>query len=63
MTEDTSVISADLLEPGRVNVYERWESASAVAAFRGAGPGDQQSAAVVSGSVAEYDVAAGRLLL
>src|SRR3954447_15187060 len=55
-------ISADLLDPGRVNVYERWESASAVAAFRGVGPGDEQGSAIVSGSVAEYDVAAGRSL-
>jgi quinol monooxygenase YgiN len=56
------VISADLLDPGRVNVYERWASQSAVEDFRGSGPGDAQGAAILSASVAEYDVAAGRSL-
>ena len=30
-------ISADLIDPGRINILERWESRSAVEAFRGAG--------------------------
>ncbi len=55
-------ISPDLLEPGRINVYERWESQEAVEAFRGSGPGDEQSAAMLSASVAEYDVADVRSL-
>lgn len=55
-------ITADLVDPGRVNVYERWESQAAVDAFRGSGPGDDQSAAMVTASVAEYDVAAVRQL-
>jgi quinol monooxygenase YgiN len=50
-------ITADLLEPGRVNLFERWESQAAVKAFRGSGPSNKQSAAVLSGSVAEYDIA------
>ena len=58
-------ITADLLDPARVNVYERWESQEAVEAFRGEagtevraqraskGPsGEQQD--IRSGSVAEY---------
>ncbi|HEY6647425.1 MAG TPA: antibiotic biosynthesis monooxygenase [Mycobacterium sp.] len=49
-------LSADLLEPGRINVFERWESQAAVEAFRGWGPSDDQGAAIQSGSVAEYDV-------
>ena len=49
-------ITADLLEPGRINVYERWESQAAVEAFRGSGPGDEQGAAMLDASVAEYDV-------
>jgi quinol monooxygenase YgiN len=56
-------ISADLLDPGRVNVYERWESQSAVEAFRGSGPSDEQGTAIISGSVWEFDVAAARTLL
>ncbi|HTI78084.1 MAG TPA: antibiotic biosynthesis monooxygenase [Mycobacterium sp.] len=53
-------ISADLLEPGRINVFERWESQAAVDAFRGGGPSDDQGAAIQAGSVAEYDVGGER---
>ncbi|MDT5148971.1 MAG: hypothetical protein QOI01_704 [Mycobacterium sp.] len=54
-------ISGDLLDDGRVNVYERWESQTAVEAFRGDGPSDE-GAALMSASVAEYEVAAQRSL-
>ena len=50
-------ITADLLDPGRIDVFERWESREAVEAFRGGGPSEEQSAAMLSASVAEYDVA------
>jgi quinol monooxygenase YgiN len=49
-------LSADLLEPGRINILERWESQAAVEAFRGSGPSDEQGAAIVAAAVAEYDV-------
>jgi quinol monooxygenase YgiN len=52
-------ISADLVDPGRINILERWDSPSAVEAFRGAGPSGQQGAAIVSALVVEYDVAHG----
>ena len=55
-------LSADVLDPGRVNVYERWVSRAAVEAFRGSGPSDDQGAALLSASVAEYDVVASRFL-
>ena len=55
-------LSADLLDPGRINVFERWESQAAVDAFRGGGPADEQGAAIRSASVAEYDVARARHL-
>jgi quinol monooxygenase YgiN len=55
-------ISADLNDPGRINIFERWESQAAVEAFRGAGPSDEQGAAMLSASVAEYDVADTRRL-
>lgn len=55
-------ITADLLDAGRVNVFERWESQAAVEAFRGSGPSDEQNAAMLSASVAEYDVAEVRAL-
>ncbi len=49
-------ISADLIEPGWINIYERWTSRSTLDAFRGSGPGDDQSAAMLSVSVTDYDV-------
>jgi len=49
-------ISADLVEAGRINVFERWESQAAVEAFRGAGPSEEQRVAMLSASVAEYVV-------
>ncbi len=55
-------ISADLLDPTRVNIFERWSSQDAVEAFRGSGPGEEQAAAFVSASVAEYDVSGERNL-
>ena len=50
-------ITADLVDSGRVNIFERWESQAAVDAFRGSGPSDEQGAAMLSASVAEYDIA------
>lgn len=55
-------LSADLVDPGRVNILERWESQAAVEAFRGGGVDDAQGAAIVSASVAEYEVGATRSL-
>ena len=55
-------ITGDLVDPGRVNVFERWESQADVEAFRGSGPGEDQSAAMLAASVAEYDVAHVRSL-
>lgn len=55
-------VTADLIDAGRVNVYERWESRAAVEAFRGNGPTDKQSAEILAASVAEYDVADVRSL-
>jgi quinol monooxygenase YgiN len=55
-------LSADLLDPGRVNILERWESQDAVNAFRGSGPSDEQQGAILSAAVAEYDVAGERSL-
>lgn len=55
-------VSADVVDPGRINVYERWESREAVERFRGSGPGEEQGAALLSASVAEYDVTGERSL-
>ncbi len=56
-------ITADLVDSGRINVFERWASQAAVDAFRARGPSDEQGAAMVSASVAEYDIADVRSLL
>jgi quinol monooxygenase YgiN len=50
-------ITADLIDPGRVNLFERWESQAAVETFRRRGPRNTQGAATLSVSVAEYDIA------
>lgn len=53
-------ITADLIDPGRVNIFERWESQAVVEAFRCGGPpgpSAEQRAAMLSVSVAEYDIA------
>jgi quinol monooxygenase YgiN len=55
-------ITADLVDVGRIDIFERWESRAAVEAFRGSGPSDEQSAAMLAASVAEYDVADVRSL-
>lgn len=55
-------LSPDILDPARICVFERWISQAAVDAFRGAGVGAQQGAAIRSAEVAEYDVADVRAL-
>ena len=50
-------IIADLIDPGRVNIFERWESQAALEAFRSSGPAFEQAAAMLSVSAAEYDIA------
>jgi quinol monooxygenase YgiN len=53
-------ITADLIDPGRVNLLEPRESQEAVKNFRRTGPGNKQRVAMLSVSVAEYDIAAVR---
>lgn len=55
-------VAADLIDPGRVNVYERWESQAALDAYRSNAPGTGQDAAMLSVSVVEYDIADERPL-
>lgn len=49
-------LSPDLLDAGRVNVLEVWESAEALARFRGDGPDDDQQAALLGADVRELRV-------
>ncbi len=50
-------ITADPIDPGRVNIFERWESQAALDTARGNAPGFEQGAVMLSVSVADYDVA------
>ena len=50
------VMAADPLEPGRVNVYERWDSEAALMAFRGDGPGADLSSEIVRADVQRHHV-------
>lgn len=54
-------VSADPLDPARVNVLERWESSEALLAFRGNGPDDGIADRIVEFHVDEYEVAVARL--
>ena len=49
-------VSADPVDPVRVNVLERWETAEALLAFRGDGPDDGVSAHIQDLQVEEYEV-------
>ncbi|MFH9071064.1 putative quinol monooxygenase [Streptomyces alboflavus] len=49
-------LTADLIEPDRINVYERWETDEALARFRGAGPEPEQSARIRDAEVSKYRI-------
>lgn len=49
-------IGADLVDPTRINVYERWRDRPSLEAFREAGPDDDQMSALVAIDVGEYEV-------
>lgn len=55
-------ISADLLDPDRVNILERWTSQADVEAFRGNGTSDGRYTLITTASVAEYEIAESRAL-
>lgn len=49
-------ISADLLEPGRINIYERWESDEHLTRFRGSGPDSGQTVQILDAEVLRYQI-------
>ena len=49
-------LGADLLDPGRITVYERWESDEDLESFRGSGPSSEQTAQILDASVARYRI-------
>ena len=50
-------LSADPIEADRVNVYEQWESAAELEAFRGEGPDSAQAAQIHEAKVARHLIA------
>jgi quinol monooxygenase YgiN len=55
-------LAADPIEADRINVYEQWESAEDVEAFRGSGPSSDQTAAIRDAAVFQHDVASSMKL-
>jgi quinol monooxygenase YgiN len=55
-------VSADPLEPDRINVFEQWESADAVEAFRGSGPSDEQQTAIREAQVFQHELSSSEQL-
>ena len=51
-------LSADLVDPARINVYERWASDEQLHAFRDTGPDDSQSAQLRAAEVFKYRISA-----
>ena len=50
-------LSADLVDPERINIFERWASQEALDAFRGDGPSSDQRSAIRVADVKQYKVA------
>lgn len=49
-------LGADLVDPARIVVLERWASRAELEAFRGSGPSSAQQDAIVAAAVEEYAV-------
>ncbi|MFI6866486.1 putative quinol monooxygenase [Nocardia sp. NPDC050406] len=48
-------LGADLVEPDRVNVYERWATRADAEAFRGAGTSGELAERIVGADVREFE--------
>lgn len=51
-------ITADSLDPARINVFERWESEADLLAFRGSGPDSETAARILDADVKRFVIAA-----
>jgi heme-degrading monooxygenase HmoA len=49
-------VSADAVDPQRVNVFERWRTRESLAAFRGDGPEGDIASRILEINVEEYEV-------
>lgn len=50
-------ITADTLDPQRVNIFERWETEEELLTFRGSGPDSGTAARIVDADVQRYVIA------
>jgi quinol monooxygenase YgiN len=50
-------ITADTLDPKRVNIYERWETEKELLAFRGSGPDSGTAARILDADMRRYVIA------
>jgi quinol monooxygenase YgiN len=50
-------LSADPIEADRINIFEQWDSAESVDAFRGSGPSDEQQATITEANVVQHEIA------
>jgi len=55
-------LSGDPVEPDRINVYEQWETAADVEAFRGSGPTSDQQTAIRDAQVFQHEIASSHQL-
>lgn len=51
-------LDADLVEAGRVNVYERWASDADLMSFRGQAPSSDQQDQILDARISKYRIAA-----
>lgn len=51
-------LSPDLIDPGQINVFERWTDEETLLGFRGSGPSDDQNDAIRDADVREFRVGA-----
>jgi quinol monooxygenase YgiN len=51
------VVAADPIEPDRVNIYEFWESADRLEAFRGQGPSGELTKLIERADMRRYVIA------
>ena len=49
-------LTADSLDPARINIYERWATDHELAAFRGTGPDDTTADRIVEAEVRKYRI-------
>lgn len=55
-------LSPDLRDPGRINVFARWQTVAAVEAFRGSGPGGDQASQILDAGVHQFEVSSAETL-